>query len=209
MRIDTPHVTLVSVVDYKDMIKANELAIRNCYRSGDRVEDGSAERIIRAIIKSGHDAMIEFASITFAVRTDRAIANQIVRHRLANYAQESTRYCNYTKDKFDKTISFIEPINLSEEAKAEWSKSCHEAEKHYFSMIESGCKAEQARSVLPLCTATTLYANMNMREIRHFLSLRLDSHAQIDVQDIAKQMLKLIHDFYPVYVEDLWEKYGK
>ena len=117
MKIDTPHVTLVSVADYNDMIKANELAIRNCYRSGDKVEDGSAERIIRAIIKSGHDAMIEFASITFAVRTDRAIANQIVRHRLANYAQESTRYCNYTKDKFDKTISFIEPMNLSEEAR--------------------------------------------------------------------------------------------
>ena len=209
MKIDKAHVELVSNTDYDEMLKVNELAIRNCYRSGDKIAYGSAEKIVRAIIKSGHEAMIEFASATFSVRTDRAIANQIVRHRLANYAQESTRYCNYSQDRFGASVHFIEPMGMDDRSFNEWFKACEEAEAHYFSLISKGCKAEQARSVLPLCTATTLYMNMNMREIRHFLSLRLDSHAQIDVQDIAKQMLKLIHDFYPVYVEDLWEKYGE
>ena len=70
-------------------------------------------------------------------------------------------------------------------------------------MIKHGDKAEVARSVLPNCVATSIYVRMNMRELRHFLSLRLSNHAQADIRDIANQMYNIVKEKYPVYVENL------
>ena len=118
------------------------------------------------------------------------IANGVVVHN-----------CNYSKDKFNHSVNFIIPCNLKNYDK--WETFCSDAEETYFDMIEHGDKAEVARSVLPNCVATSIYVRMNMRELRHFLGLRLSNHAQADIRDIANQMYNLVREHYPVYVEDL------
>lgn len=201
MNIVERKVELVSKQPYEEMIKENELAIRNCYKSEDKITDDSAERMVRMMINSGHGAAIEFANITFHIVCDRACSHQLVRHRMASYMQMSQRYVNYSKDKFNHSVPFIIPCNLKNYNK--WEAFCIEAEETYFDMIEHGDKAEVARSVLPNCVATSIYVRMNMRELRHFLELRLSNHAQADIRDIANQMYNLVREHYPVYVEDL------
>lgn len=201
MNIVKRNVELVSKQPYKEMIKENELAIRNCYKSEDKITDDSAERMVRTMIKSGHEAMIEFADLTFHIVADRALLSQLSRHRLMSLAVESQRYCSYNKDKFNNSVNFIIPCNLKNYDK--WETFCSEAEETYFDMIEHGDKAEVARSVLPNCVATSIYVRMNMRELRHFLELRLSNHAQADIRDIANKMYNLVREHYPVYVENL------
>lgn len=201
MNIVKRNVELVSKQSYEEMIKENELAIRNCYKSEDKITDDSAERMVRMMINSGHGAAIEFANVTFHIVCDRACSHQLVRHRMASYMQTSQRYVNYSKDKFNHSVPFIIPCNLKNYDK--WEAFCSDAEETYFDMIEHGDKAEVARSVLPNCVATSIYVRMNMRELRHFLSLRLSNHAQADIRDIATQMYNIVKEKYPVYVENL------
>ena len=201
MNIVERKVELVSKQPYEEMIKENELAIRNCYKSEDKITDDSAERMVRMMINSGHGASIEFANVTFHIVCDRACSHQLVRHRMASYMQTSQRYVSYSKDKFNHSVPFIIPCNLKNYAK--WEAFCSEAEETYFDMIENGDKAEVARSVLPNCVATSIYVRMNMRELRHFLELRLSNHAQADIRDIANQMYNIVKEKYPVYVENL------
>ena len=201
MNIVKRNVELVSKQSYEEMIKENELAIRNCYKSEDKITDDSAERMVRMMINSGHGAAIEFANVTFHIVCDRACSHQLVRHRMASYMQTSQRYVNYSKDKFSHSVPFIIPCNLKSYDK--WEAFCSDAEETYFDMIENGDKAEVARSVLPNCVATSIYVRMNMRELRHFLELRLSNHAQADICDIANQMYNIVKEKYPVYVENL------
>ena len=201
MNIVERNVELVSKQSYEEMIKENELAIRNCYKSEDKITDDSAERMVRMMINSGHGAAIEFANVTFHIVCDRACSHQLVRHRMASYMQTSQRYVNYSKDKFSHSVPFIIPCNLKNYDK--WEAFCSDAEETYFDMIENGDKAEVARSVLPNCVATSIYVRMNMRELRHFLELRLSNHAQADIRDIANQMYNIVKEKYPVYVENL------
>ena len=151
-----------------------ELAGRTCYKSEDRIKADSAAKFVRALVKNRHEAMLEHASMTVKFTVDRAVANEIVRHRIASYAQESTRYCNYGADKFGNEITVIEPCYLVKETKGweAWYKACKVAEKMYFDMLDFGCLPEQARAVLPLSTKTELVMTANMREWRHFLNLR-------------------------------------
>ena len=200
MNIVKRNVELVSKQSYEEMIKENELAIRNCYKSEDKITDDSAERMVRMMINSGHEAMIEFADLTFHIVADRSVLAQLSRHRLMSLAVESQRYCSYNKDKFNHSVNFIIPCNLKNYNA--WEAFCSEAEETYFDMIEHGDKAEVARSVLPNCVATSIYVRMNMRELRHFLSLRLSNHAQADIRDIATQMYNIVKEKYPVYVEN-------
>ena len=201
MNIVKRNVELVSKQSYEEMIKENELAIRNCYKSEDKITDDSAERMVRMMINSGHGAAIEFANVTFHIVCDRACSHQLVRHRMASYMQTSQRYVNYSKDKFSHSVPFIIPCNLKNYDK--WEAFCSDAEETYFDMIKHGDKAEVARSVLPNCVATSIYVRMNMRELRHFLELRLSNHAQADIRDIANQMYNIVKEKYPVYVENL------
>jgi thymidylate synthase (FAD) len=83
-----------------DPLKVIERAGRVCYKSEDRITDESAEAFVRGIIKRGHDAVIEHATATFHIICDRGVSHETVRHRLASFCQESTRYCNYAKNKF-------------------------------------------------------------------------------------------------------------
>lgn len=174
-----------------------ESAGRTCYKSEDDITEGTAEEFIRMIIKRGHESVLEHASASFRIITDRGISHEIVRHRLASYSQESTRYCNYSKEKFGKEITVIKPSGIEGGDEAIWTVSIMEAEKNYFELLERGCSPQQARSVLPTCLKTELVMTCNFREWRHFLKLRMPVAAHPDIRIIAEEIWKQLWTIAP------------
>lgn len=141
MKIIEPKVEIITPVNGDEILKHLETVGRVCYKSEDRITEDSAKKFIAGIVKRGHEAVIEHFNITVKFITDRGITHEIVRHRIASYAQGSTRYCNYSKDKFNNEISFIKPINIKENTKdyEDWVKAMMCAESAYFTLIEDGC----------------------------------------------------------------------
>ncbi len=180
-----------------------EAAGRTCYKSEDKIDENSAQEFSRKMRKAGHHAMIEHAVASFRIITDRGITHEIVRHRLASYAQESTRYCNYSSDKFGSECTFIEPPDLSTEQRIEWEQSCITAEKHYFNMISKGCSPQIARSVLPNCLKTEIVMMANFREWRHFITLRGTKVAHPQIRPIAFKIWNTLMNYAPSVFEDL------
>ena len=186
-----------------DAEKQIEIAGRTCYKSEDRITKGSAGEFCRRMVSSGHHAMIEHAVASFRIITDRGISHEIVRHRIASFAQESTRYCNYSADKFDNEISVIEPPDLNEDAFLEWSSACAYSEECYFAMLKAGCSAQIARSVLPTCLKTELVMTANFREWRHFITLRRAKAAHPQIREIAEYVLSVLKIHAPNVFYDL------
>lgn len=194
----------------EEILKKLELIARVCYKSEDKITDGSAERMVRSLIKSGHEAMLEHYSFSVKFIVDRGVSHEIVRHRLASFAQESTRYCNYGGD-----VTFIEPTVLGLEDKVDhygytaryfWEHSVEVAETAYKSMLDAGATPQEARSVLPNSTKTEVVMTANLREWRHFLKLRAvgttgKPHPQM--QEVAIPLLKELREKIPVIFEDL------
>ena len=145
---------------------------RIAYKSENRITHDSYRLFLAQIVKMGHEAVIEFGSMTVLFVTDRGVTHEQVRHRLCSFVQESTRYCNYTKDKFGNEISVIQPDGLSADVIAIWIDAIQYSEKAYFHMIEKGCTPQQARSVLPTCTKAEIGIKANFREWRHIFQLR-------------------------------------
>ena len=180
MIIVEPSVELLWITP--DPEKQIEIAGRTCYKSEDKITEDSARKFVATLYKSGHHAMLEHCVASFKVITDRGVSHEIVRHRIASYAQESTRYVNYSKEKFGSQISVIRPPFANDPAPLTiWAKACRNAEKSYFAMLEAGCKPQIARSVLPTCTKTEIVITMNLREWIHFFTLRISkaAHPQI------------------------------
>lgn len=208
MRIIQPSVTLIDAPNREELYKKLELAGRTCYKSEDKITEESAEQFIRGLLKRGHEAMIEHASITAKFVCDRGVSHEIVRHRLASFAQESTRYCNYAGDKFGKEITVIKPPFWAEttEEYHTWKTSCGCAETAYLRLLELGASPQEARSVLPNSLKTEIVITMNIREWRHFFKLRVIGttgapHPQMrQVANIAFEMFK---ENWPVLFEDL------
>ena len=151
-----------------------EYAGRTCYKSTDKITDESAEKFVRNICKNNHEAMLEHESITVKFTVDRGVSHELVRHRLASFAQESTRYCNYSQDKFGSEITVIKPCfyrEYSEEYDL-WKSAMENAEYEYFQLLNAGSTPQEARSVLPNSLKTEVVMTANIREWRHFLKLR-------------------------------------
>lgn len=113
--------------------------------------------------------------LSFHFICDRGVTHEMVRHRPASYAQESTRFCNYSTDKFGKSVTFIKPSTFdkwSDVAKAFFYGSIIEAEKNYLGMIEAGCTPQEARAVLPNALKTEIIMTANCEEFDHFFDLR-------------------------------------
>lgn len=206
MKIIAPYVELVNPVDAQTLYATIEKAGRVCYKSEDKITEGSSEKFIRGILKSGHEAVIEHGVITVKITTDRGVSHEIVRHRLASYCQESTRYCNYSKGKYDGEITVIRPstIKYGTPEYVMWQTACLYAEKTYMTMLDYGCTAQEARSVLPNSLKTEIVMTANVREWRHFLKLRTAPAAHPDMQEIACIVRKLLTEKYPVLFEDLY-----
>lgn len=174
-----------------------ELAGRTCYKSEDHIRPGSAEDFVKMLIKYGHEAMLEHASMTVKFVTDRAVSHELVRHRLASFAQESQRYCAYNKDKFSNEVTFVRPHFLKH-ADADttkiWVDSMQHAEDAYLELLKSGCKPQDARSVLPNSTKTEIVVTANMREWRHIFKLRAAGQSGKPHPDMLRLMVPLLEE---------------
>lgn len=212
MNIINPSIEIIDAPDYGTMLKKIERIGRVCYKSEDKITDTSAEGFIRGIIKRGHESVIEHASITVLVTCDRGVSHEIVRHRIASYSQESTRYCNYTNGKFNGQITFIDPCSgfgwdLDNEEDKEkyhiWCKTMDALEWSYRKLIKAGASPQEARSVLPNSLKTEIVMTMNLREWRHFIRLRDSRAAHPQMQEVAHMIGQEFIKRYPVFFEDL------
>ena len=164
-----------------------ELVGRTCYKSENKITEGTAPMFIEMLKNRGHHAMLEHCTASVKFVCDRGVSHELVRHRLCAYAQESTRYCNYSKDKFDREISVIEPPGLSPEARRCWQRACGCAEDEYMRLIDMGVAPQIARSVLPTCLKTEIWCTANLREWMHIFKLRCAPEAHPQIRELMLQ----------------------
>lgn len=201
MKIVAPSVNLLWIT--KNPEQMIELAGRTCYKSEDKITEESAGKFVKMLTKSGHHAMIEHAVASFRIITDRGVTHEIVRHRLASYAQESTRYCNYSKDKFGNECTFIQPPDLDYSQTIYWKVACKRAEERYLQILEEGCTPQIARSVLPNCLKTEIVMMANLREWRHFIKLRGSQAAHPQIRPVAYGVWLILNEHAPNVFGDL------
>lgn len=210
MRVISPGFTIMSVPDGGEVLKHIEAAGRTCYKSEDKITPDSAAKFVRMIIGSGHDSVIEHASATVRFVCDRGVTHELVRHRLAAYSQESTRYANYSKDKFGNEITVIRPIFWKEgtEEYARWEQAMADAERAYLGMIDNGARPEQARSVLPNSLKTEIVMTANLREWRHVFKLRCAGPAHPQIREVMLPLLDEFHRRIPAVFDDLHDRFA-
>ena len=194
-----------SEINGMELLKQIEKVGRTCYKSEDKITDESAIKFVKGIISRGHEAMIEHNSLSVRFICDRGVSHEIVRHRLASYGQESTRYCNYTKDKFSNEITVIEPIFWGQGTYGYelWESACCLSEKSYFHLLEVGAKPEEARSILPTSLKTEIVVTMNLREWRHFFKLRTESVAHPQMRELTIPLLAEFKTLIPIAFDDI------
>lgn len=204
MKIIKPSYEIIDTLNGKEILKKIELCGRVCYKSEDKITHESAERFISQIIKLGHESVLEHFSFSVRFITDRGISHEIVRHRLASYSQESTRYCNYGNDKFNGEITVVEP-HLINEQKLNWHKACELAEEQYFKLLKT-TTPQTARAVLPTSLKTELIMTANLREWRHFLKLRTSKNAHPDLRALTVPLLRELKRILPNIFDDIYEE---
>lgn len=211
MNIIKPSVEIIDMDDYDKIIHKIEKIGRVCYKSEGNISDDSAERFISNILKRGHESVIEHEAITVRMICDRGVTHEIVRHRIASYSQESTRYCNYTSDKFGNEITVIDLAggfqydlaNENDQKKYKvWMQAMENAEKSYFELLDLGATPQEARSVLPNSLKTEIVMTMNLRAWRNFFRLRCDHTAHPQMREVANLALNVFKERLPVFFSD-------
>ena len=205
MKIIKPSVEFLTPIDGKVILERLEECGRVCYKSEDKIAEGSAETFLANIIKRGHEAVLEHCSLSVRFICDRGVSHELVRHRMASYCQESTRYCNYSKGQFDGEITVIEPCFLEKGTRGYqlWANSCKESENTYFKMLDWGLTPQEARSVLPNSLKTEVVMTANIREWRHFLKLRTARAAHPQMRELASVLLGMVKSKIPVLFDDI------
>lgn len=205
MKIIPASVELVTPVNGRVIMERLEYCGRVCYKSEDKIAEGTAEKFLRNIIKRGHEAVLEHCSITVKFICDRGVSHEIVRHRMASYCQESTRYCNYAKDGFGNEITVIAPCYFIPDSIGwqEWENDCKRAERSYFNLLAYGYTPQEARAVLPNSLKTEVVMTANIREWRHFLKLRTAPAAHPQMREVAIMLLEKLKERVPVLFEDI------
>lgn len=219
MKILKPSYEIIRLGEWEDMAKHIERCARICYKSEDKITETSYIRMLDMLIEKGHTAMVEHASFSVVFTVDRGVTHEDVRHRPASFAQESTRYCNYSNGKFGNEISVIDirgGIALDTKMRSmsgtqigeivnEWMDAMEDAERHYLRMIELGATPQIARSVLPTSTKAEIVITANIREWLHILSLRTPSTAHPQMREImiplSKQLAKEAPFFFGEYAD--------
>ena len=201
MRIVTASAVLVSFTPQAEQLI--ESAGRCCYKSEDKITDTSAAEFIKMIMKRGHESVLEHASASFRIVCDRGVSHEIVRHRLASYSQESTRYCNYGKEQFGQEIQVIQPPGLdSPPVFTMWQQTCEVAENTYLLLLNHKVPPQIARSILPTCLKTELVMTCNFREWRHFLKLRTSAAAHPQMREVAEMIKAQLQNIAPTVFAD-------
>ena len=187
-----------------DMQFIIEQAGRTCYKSEDKITEDSAGEFIERIKGFKHDSVLEHGSITVRFITDRGVSHELVRHRLASFSQESTRYCNYGKDKFGNEITVIEPCFWVDDVVAyeTWKSACETAERYYFHLLD-GNTPQQARSVLPNSLKTEVVMTANPREWRHVFKVRAHRDAHPQMVEVMKPLLAKFQTHWPALFGDV------
>lgn len=205
MQIIKPSFVIEDEINGEEILKKIEKAGRTCYKSEDKITGESARKFVAGIIKSGHESVIEHEKVTVRMICDRGVTHEIVRHRIASYSQESTRYCNYQK----KGVVFIEPFFFmgdSDDKKKKyeiWEKAMVDCEKAYNDLIAVGATPQEARSVLPNSLKTEIVVTFNLREWRHFFKLRCAKPAHPQMREIAIPILEEFKKQIPVIFDDI------
>ena len=207
MRIIKPGFEFMTPISAQAIVEHLERCGRVCYKSEDRIAEGSAEKFLANIVSRGHEAVLEHFSFTVKFIVDRGVSHEIVRHRMASYCQESTRYCNYSKDGFGNEITVVEPC-FFEKGSPEWTlwkHACEVSERYYFNLLDWNRTPQEARSVLPTSLKTEVVMTANIREWRHFLKLRTSAAAHPQIREVAVPLLHELQRLVPVLFDDIEE----
>lgn len=207
MKIIDPSFEILSEIDGKHLLKSIEVAGRTAYKSENKITGGSAEKFVKTIIGLGHESVIEHVSLTIRFICSRGISHEVVRHRLASYTQESTRYCSYDKDRFGSEVTVIAPKfykkSLLDDRSRIWKNACESAETAYFQLLREGLKPEMARSVLPNSLKTEIVMTANLREWRHFFKLRTSRYAHPEMRRLSIPLLQELKKQTPIIFDDI------
>ena len=167
-----------------------ERACRTCYRSEDLITEESYKTLLKNCINRGHESILEHEKITIRMTCDVGVYKDLTRHRFASFSIESTRYCNYGKDKFDNEINFIRPIFADELDKFNiWEDTMKTIEDAYMKMVAAGYKPDEMRMILPHSVAAEVTMTANIREWKHILDLRTKKMAHPAVQQVMIPLL--------------------
>ena len=215
MKIIKPSVSLITKTSGIDMLKDIEEVARTCYKTEDKITDESYLNFVQMLLNRNHEAMIEFGYLMMRFVCDRGVTHEIVRHRLFSFAQESTRYCDYSKGKFGNELTFIDPCYWNQKSNefnvlisqkyGIWEEQMKSAEQSYLRLIEVGAKAQEARAVLPNSLKTEIVVMGNFREWRHFFELRTAPTAHPQMQEVAKVALELARKHVPLIFDNTGE----
>lgn len=189
MKVVKAYAEIVSATP--DLERNIEAAGRVAWKSEDKIDENSAGPFIERIKGYQHESVLEHGAITVRIVCDRGVSHELVRHRVASFTQESTRYCNYTKGKFGSEITVVEPFFFTEDdgSYQRWYRACLEAEQSYFSLVDLGRTAQEARSVLPTCLKTEVVVTANPREWRHIFKMRVPKSAHPQMREIMEPLL--------------------
>lgn len=228
----------VQIIEEKDPYKMIELAGRTCYKSEDKITENSAKEFVDRMIKLGHGAMLEHGTIYLKIDKtedghlpparlywsdkficDRGVSHEFVRHRVFSFAQESQRYCNYSKDKFNNELTFIKPtwLNIPTGDYTYWDGDwcdidnmkiqlpsdngiadnflwcLNNAGMQYRLLINKGLKPQEARAILPNATKTELVMTGFESDWEHFFGLRCSGAAHPDAKKLADELKSLMN----------------
>lgn len=200
MKVIKPAFVIESFFDEESILKHLERIGRTAYKSEDMITEKSASSFAKMLISKQHLSVIEHFSITVRVICDRGISHEIVRHRIASYTQESTRYCNYSKGKFENEITVIEPCfwKKEDEKYKLWKETIEVIENAYNRLIALGATPQEARSLLPNSLKTEVVITMNLREWLHFFELRTAKAAHPQMRELVIPLLKEFQKKLPI-----------
>ena len=209
MQVVKPGYEILDLENPKRMLKRIEAAGRTCYKSEHHIKEDSAPGFVRRIAQSGHLSVIEHASISVRFIIDRGVSHELVRHRLAAFSQESTRYANYSHERFGSEITVIRPLFWAPDTPEyrAWHEAMLAAEKGYFALLELGAKPQAARAVLPNSLKTDVVMTANLREWRHVLNLRCSRPAHPQIREIMLPLLDELASLLPEVFGDLQRTY--
>lgn len=222
MYLAKPSHQILTKIDGERILKNIEAAGRTCYKSEDKITKDSAKKFVKMVTKRGHHSVIEHESISVRFICDRGVSHEIVRHRLAAYSQESTRYCSYkggvtfiiphwtSWSPGDYTSDIVTEINMEEQidsADSIWLNFISIAEKDYQKLLNLGWSPQQARSILPNSLKTEIVMTCNIREWRHVLNLRCGKAAHPQMREIMLQLLDEFHEKVPVLFDDIYDSF--
>ena len=204
MRIVKACFEIIAATDLLEQVI--EVAGRTCYKSEDKICEGSADAFVSKIRSINHESVLEHGAITVRFVVDRGVSHELVRHRIASFSQESTRYCNYAKDKFGEEITVVDAHpHIDGTSYRTWEEACKDAERSYFALLEEGVRPQLARDVLPNSLKTEIVMTTNPREWRHVFKLRCAEAAHPQMREV---MIPCRNEFaarWPALFADLTE----